>query len=71
MLASFCTAERVRDLEAKLPNLQQRLNLQNGSTYDRQPLQDQHSLVGRVEALEEAMDVLVTAQVFLLPAILD
>ena len=56
-------AERVRDLEAKLPNLQQRLNLQNGTAYDRQPLPVQHSLVGRVEALEEAVDVLITAQV--------
>ena len=68
MLASSGIAERVRDLEAKLPNLQQRLNLQNGSTYDRQPPQVQHSLVGRVEALEEAVDVLVTAQVLLLSA---
>ncbi len=37
--------------------------MQNGNAYDRQPSQVQHSLVGRVEALEEAVDVLITAQV--------
>jgi len=56
-------AERVRVLESKLPHLQQKLGVQNGNAYDRQNSQVQHSLVGRVEALEEALDVLITAQV--------
>ena len=38
--------------------------MQNGSAHDRQPTQVPHSLVGRVEALEEAVEVLITAQVF-------
>ena len=58
-------AERVRELEAKLPDLQQRLGLQHGSAYDRQSSHVQHSLVARVEVLEEAVDVLISAQVLL------
>ena len=53
----------MRALESKLPHLQLKLGVQNGNTYDRQTSQVQHSLVGRVEALEEALDVLITAQV--------
>ena len=56
-------AERVRMLESKLPHMQQKLGLQNGIAYERQSSHVQHSLVGRVEALEEAVDVLITAQV--------
>ena len=55
----------MRDLEAKLPRMQQRFLMQNGSIHDRQPSQVPHSLVGRVEALEEAVEVLITAQVSL------
>jgi hypothetical protein len=62
-LRKILFAERVRALESKLPHLQQKLGLQNGNAYDRQTSQVQHSLVGRVEALEEALDVLITAQV--------
>lgn len=61
-LAGRPIIERVRALESKLPHLQQKLGVQNGNAYDRQNPQVQHSLVGRVEALEEALDVLITAQ---------
>lgn len=54
--------ERVRMLESKLPHMQQKLGLQNGVAYERPSSHVQHSLVGRVEALEEAVDVLITAQ---------
>lgn len=50
-------------LESKLPHMQQKLGLQHGIAYERQSSHVQHSLVGRVEALEEAVDVLITAQV--------
>ncbi len=53
----------MRALESKLPHLQQKLGVQNGNAYDRQNSQVQHSLVGRVEALEEALNVLITVQV--------
>ena len=53
----------MRALESKLPQLQQKLGVQNGNAYGRQNPQVQHSLVGRVEALEEALDVLITVQV--------
>ena len=53
----------MRALESKVPHLQQKLGVRNGNAYDRQNSQVQHSLVGRVEALEEALDVLITAQV--------
>ena len=43
--------------------MQQKLGLQNGNAFDRQSSHVQHSLVGRVEALEEAVDVLIIAQV--------
>lgn len=54
----------MRELEAKLPQLQQRTRIQNGGVHVRQPGQSPHSLVGRVEALEEAVEVLLIAQVF-------
>ncbi|DBA77767.1 hypothetical protein WJX77_009166 [Trebouxia sp. C0004] len=61
-LAGRPIIERVQALESKLPHLKQKLGLQNGNAYDRQTPQVQHTLVGRVEALEEALDVLITAQ---------
>ncbi|KAL3132182.1 hypothetical protein ABBQ32_008786 [Trebouxia sp. C0010 RCD-2024] len=54
--------ERVRELETKLPQLQQHVRNQNGGVHVRQPGQNPHSLVGRVEALEEAVEVLLLAQ---------
>lgn len=57
-------AERVRALEARVPQLQQDADLNNGLVQSRQASQsDQHSLIGRVEALEGAVDVLLTVQV--------
>ena len=50
-------------LESKLPHMQQKLGLQNGIAHERQSSHVQHSLVGRVEALEEAVEVLIIAQV--------
>ena len=57
-------AERVRALESQVPALQQHASLNNGGVSGRQgPQSDQQSLVGRVEVLEEAVDVLLQAQV--------
>lgn len=47
-----------------MPALQQHANLHNGGVHSRQASHsDQHSLIGRVEVLEEAVDVLLQAQV--------
>lgn len=53
----------MRELEAKLPQLQQNVRLQNGGIHVGQSGQNPHSLVGRVDALEEAVEVLLIAQV--------
>ena len=51
-------------MESQVPALQQRASLNNGNVHSRQSSQsDQHSLIGRVEALEEAVDVLLQTQV--------
>ena len=53
----------MRELEARLPLLQQNACLQNGGAHAGQSGQNPHSLVGRVDALEEAVEVLLIAQV--------
>lgn len=53
----------MRELEARLPQLQQNARLQNGGVHVGQSGQNPHSLVGRVDALEEAVEVLLIAQV--------
>lgn len=53
----------MRELEAKLPQLQLNAHLQNGGAHVGQSGQSPHSLVGRVDALELAVEVLLIAQV--------